>query len=107
MGITAISKVPIIIIRMVSSSAAFRPVRSAYVPRTSAPNGLTRYETPNVPKASIRDTVGSLEGKNALEIEAAKNPYEVRSYHSSVFPAVAASTAFRARRLLTGFSAFI
>jgi hypothetical protein len=37
-----------------------------------APNGRTRYDTPNVPKVKSSAVVGSVVGKNSFEIVTAK-----------------------------------
>jgi hypothetical protein len=49
------------------------------VPRTSAPTGHAKNETPKKPNVSRSSVVASWPGKNVAAIEVAKKPYVVKS----------------------------
>src|SRR5580700_6988882 len=79
--------------RMVSDSAALRPMRSEYMPSSAPPSGRMKKPTENVPSDRRSDVNGSAVGKNSFAITAANTPYSMKLYHSSPLPITAAITA--------------
>ena len=94
-GATASRKMPAVIRRITSDSAALRPARSAYSPNTMPPIGRMKNATPNVAVVSSSDEYSLEVGKNSSAITTVMKPNTVKSYHSSALPITAAATARR------------
>jgi len=73
-GVTPIKSVESPIIKIIRVKAGLRPLRSAYIPSNTPPNGRTTNEMANVAVASTVATKASSAGKNARVMKVRKNP---------------------------------
>ena len=75
----AIKAVPAAINKLVTFKPAFRPLRSARLPITSAPSGRIAKPMPNVSNAISNEAKELSEGKKSLPMITAEKLYTVKS----------------------------